>query len=108
LQFFTNISHEFRTPLSLILGPLEKLQQTDTNIHSKNYYKIIHRNATRLMSLINELMDFRKAESGILKLHVMAGSLYCFLEELTEEFEEIAIEKKIKFEFIGINDSKEV
>lgn len=108
LQFFTNISHEFRTPLSLILGPLEKLQQLDTHSSSKNYYKIIHRNATRLMSLINELMDFRKAESGMLKLNVMQGSLYAFLSELTEEFEEIAHEKKISFNFLGNSQQKEV
>lgn len=107
LQFFTNISHEFRTPLSLILGPLEKLQQMEASASSKNYYKIIHRNATRLMSLINELMDFRKAESGMLKLNVMSGSLFSFLEELTEEFEEIAHEKRIKFEFLGNNQAKE-
>lgn len=108
LQFFTNISHEFRTPLSLILGPLEKLQQIDSNPSSKNYYKIIHRNATRLMSLINELMDFRKAESGMLKLNVMEGSIFAFLSELTEEFEEIAREKKIKFEFLSNTYQKEV
>lgn len=108
LQFFTNISHEFRTPLSLILGPLEKLQQLDSNTASKNYYKIIHRNATRLMSLINELMDFRKAESGMLKLNVMQGSLYAFLAELTEEFEEIAHEKKIQFKFFGNTPQQEV
>lgn len=108
LQFFTNISHEFRTPLSLILGPLEKLQQLDSTAASKNYYKIIHRNATRLMSLINELMDFRKAESGMLKLNVMEGSLYAFLSELTEEFGEIAQEKKMQFEFVGNSHQKEV
>ena len=108
LQFFTNISHEFRTPLSLILGPLEKLQQMEASITSRSYYTIMHRNATRLMSLINELMDFRKAESGMLKLNVMPGNLYGFLEEMTEEFSEVAREKRISFAFVGSDQAKEV
>ena len=97
LQFFTNVSHEFRTPLSLILGPLEKLQKEDSRTVFNHYYKVISRNANRLMGLINELMDFRKAESGALKLNVMPGNLDLFLEEISEEFSELAIEKKINF-----------
>ncbi|MEO8404964.1 MAG: two-component regulator propeller domain-containing protein, partial [Chitinophagaceae bacterium] len=97
LQFFTNISHEFRTPLSLILGPLEKLQREDSQSAFTHYYKVIHRNANRLMSLINELMDFRKSESGVLKLNVMPGNMDLFLHEIAEEFSELSIQKKIKF-----------
>ena len=83
LQFFTNISHEFRTPLSLILGPLEKLLKEDANFSARHYYKMIYRNANRLMGLINELMDFRKVASGILKLHVMPGNLNLFFQEIS-------------------------
>ena len=97
LQFFTNISHEFRTPLSLILGPVEKLQKEDPGTANNHYYKVIHRNATRLMDLVNELMDFRKSETGILKLHVMPGNISPFLKEIYEEFAEMAIEKNIGF-----------
>ncbi|HKH59556.1 MAG TPA: two-component regulator propeller domain-containing protein [Flavitalea sp.] len=97
LQFFTNISHEFRTPLSLILGPLEKLLKEDANFSARHYYKIIYRNANRLMGLINELMDFRKAASGILKLHVMPGNLNLFFQEISEEFSDLAQEKKVSF-----------
>ncbi len=79
LQFFTNISHEFRTPLSLILGPLEKLQKENSQPAFVHYYKVMHRNVNRLLELINELMDFRKAETGSLKLKVMPGSLPLFL-----------------------------
>lgn len=96
LQFFTNISHEFRTPLSLILGPAEKLMQEEETSPGHQYYKVIYRNAYRLMNLINELMDFRKAESGILKLNTMPGNIELFLQEIKEEFIEMANEKNIK------------
>lgn len=98
LQFFTNISHEFRTPLSLILGPLEKLLQENPQSAANHYYKVIYRNANRLMNLINELMDFRKTESGALKLNVMPGNLGIFLNEISEEFSELAIQKNMRFE----------
>jgi len=97
LQFFTNISHEFRTPLSLILGPLEKLIKEDAHQAFRHYYSIMHRNAHRLLSLINELMDFRKLESGSLQPGVMKGNLSSFLEELAEEFMDWAMQKEITF-----------
>jgi ligand-binding sensor domain-containing protein/signal transduction histidine kinase/CheY-like chemotaxis protein/AraC-like DNA-binding protein len=96
LQFFTNISHEFRTPLSLILGPLEKLIKEDARSHFAHYYELMHRNANRLMGLITELMDFRKLESGSLQLRVMKGNLNGFLEEMYEEFREQAVQKEIQ------------
>ncbi len=97
LQFFTNISHEFRTPLSLILGPLEKLQKENKQPDSSHYYKVMHRNVNRMLELITELMDFRKAETGSLKLKVMPGNLSSFLKEIEEEFLDVAEEKKIQF-----------
>jgi len=97
LQFFTNISHEFRTPLSLILGPIERLLKEDTQESFQNYYTTIHRNANRLLRLINELMDFRKTASGSLKLNVINGNLNIFINEVAEEFSEMAAEKDIRF-----------
>ena len=98
LQFFTNISHEFRTPLTLILGPLEQLQKDEQQTEAtRHHYQVMHRNANRLMNLINELMDFRKSESGVLKLNVMPGNVEIFLNEISEEFSELALQKKIKF-----------
>jgi signal transduction histidine kinase/ligand-binding sensor domain-containing protein/DNA-binding response OmpR family regulator len=104
LQFFTNISHEFRTPLSLILGPLEKMMKEDTKLVFKQYYETIHRNANRLLLLINELMDFRKAESGALKLRVMQGNLNLFISEIVEDFENLALQKQIDFQLIAQQD----
>lgn len=97
LQFFTNISHEFRTPLSLILGPLEQLEKEDLHSSYQHYYKVMHLNASRLLSLVNELMDFRKVESGHLRLRVMPGKMALFLQEIAEEFSELANRKQIDF-----------
>jgi ligand-binding sensor domain-containing protein/signal transduction histidine kinase/DNA-binding response OmpR family regulator len=97
LQFFTNISHEFRTPLSLIMGPLEKLMKENVRPSLQHHYNLMHRNAQRLLSLINELMDFNKLESGALRLSVMQGNLPAFLDEIAEEFRDWAVQKDIKF-----------
>ncbi|RYG10308.1 MAG: response regulator, partial [Chitinophagaceae bacterium] len=97
LQFFTNISHEFRTPLSLILGPIERLLKEDTQESFLTYYNTIHRNANRLLRLINELMDFRKTASGALKLNAINGNLNLFIDEVAEEFSEMATENNIQF-----------
>lgn len=97
LQFFTNISHEFRTPLSLIIGPIEKLLKEEVDTKKNHVYHVIQRNANRLLQLINELMDFRKVESGVLKLQVMPGSIPLFLNEITEGFSELANQKNISF-----------
>lgn len=97
LQFFTNISHEFRTPLSLILGPLEALRKENKQVESAHYYHTIHRNANRLLNLINELMDFRKVESGVLKLKVLPGNLNFFLREIVEDFNDLSAQKQIEF-----------
>ncbi|MCZ4223160.1 hybrid sensor histidine kinase/response regulator transcription factor [Pedobacter rhodius] len=97
LQFFTNISHEFRTPLSLILGPIERLLKEDTHEAFHNYYHTINRNANRLLRLINELMDFRKTASGALKLNAINGNLNLFIDEVAEEFSDMAGDKNIRF-----------
>jgi len=101
LQFFTNVSHEFRTPLSLILGPLEKMMKEHDSPALHRYFQGMHRNAQRMLSLINELMDFGKLESGALRLCVQAGSLNTFMAELAEEFRDWAVQKELDFSLQG-------
>ena len=101
LQFFTNVSHEFRTPLSLILGPLEKMMKEHPSPALHRYFQGMHRNAQRLLSLINELMDFGKLESGSLRLCVQAGNLNTFMAELAEEFRDWAVQKELDFSLQG-------
>lgn len=100
LQFFTNISHEFRTPLALIMGMLEKLINEGQNTGLLKIYRGAYKNAQRLLLLINELMDFRKVESGSLKLKTASGDIALFVKEICEEFNEWADQKKLSFEII--------
>ena len=102
LQFFTNISHELRTPLTLIIGPLEQIMKG--NVISKDIPKlnsIMYKNSNRLLKLINQLLDFRKAESGNLNLTVQNDDLVSFVEDIFTAFQEIALEKEIKFLFLS-------
>ncbi|RXP44540.1 response regulator [Lutibacter sp. HS1-25] len=106
LQFFTNISHELRTPLTLIIGPLQQIMRGNTNpeyLHKLN--SIMYKNSVRLLKLINQLLDFRKAESGSINLIVQNGDLVSFVKEIYFAFEEISTEKSIKFEFISKKNS---
>lgn len=97
LQFFTNISHEFRTPLSLIAGPIEELVQQEQRPNVLQNYQLIQRNAHRLIRLVNELMDFRKVEEGSLKLRATNGNFSRFVQEICEEFSVLAQQKRITF-----------
>jgi ligand-binding sensor domain-containing protein/signal transduction histidine kinase/DNA-binding response OmpR family regulator len=107
LQFFTNISHEFRTPLTLILGPLEKMIRDAKDNGQLHYFKLMQKNAYRLLDLVNEVMDFRKVESGVLQLKVMPANPALFLEEIAEEFREWAVEKQIRFTVNTVNPPEE-
>jgi signal transduction histidine kinase len=69
--FFTNISHEFRTPLNLIMGPVQAvLEKHETDSDAKSLLKLALKNSRRLLSLVNQLMDIRKAENKTLKLNL--------------------------------------
>jgi signal transduction histidine kinase/ligand-binding sensor domain-containing protein/DNA-binding response OmpR family regulator len=98
LQFFTNISHEFRTPLTLILGPAQNLLDS-SNIGKvfRNHALSISTNAQRLLRLVNQLLDFRKAESGNLKLEVSEGNIVRFIKEIKLSFDLLAEQMNIRF-----------
>ncbi len=100
LQFFTNISHELRTPLSLITAPVEKLLANPTLSQDKRFhhYDLIQRNATRLLNLVNELLEFRKVESGTRRLRATQTNFPNFIRSICEEFEEIAEKRDIHFD----------
>ncbi|MBN1924948.1 MAG: response regulator [Prolixibacteraceae bacterium] len=79
LRFFTNISHEFRTPLTLIMGPLARILEKETAIEFKDQLLMIFRNASRLLQLTNRIMDFRKSEKEQLKLKVELTNISDFV-----------------------------
>ncbi|MDU1903163.1 MAG: two-component regulator propeller domain-containing protein [Dysgonomonas sp.] len=97
-RFFTNISHEFRTPLTLIIGQLETLLSYN-DLGSKVHNKLtkIYKNTNHLQRLITELLDFRKQEQGFAKLNVVSVELISYIKEIYESFHEYAINKKIKY-----------
>lgn len=98
LRFFTNITHELRTPLTLILGPLEDLQN-DSSLSEKHSSKIsvIYRSATRLLDLINQILEFRKTETQNKKLAVYKSNLVPLLHEIGLKYKELNINKNIIF-----------
>ncbi|WP_320053504.1 two-component regulator propeller domain-containing protein [uncultured Acetobacteroides sp.] len=95
LEFFTNISHEFRTPLTLIIGPLERFIAAEADPARRKLLDMMHRNANRLLRLVNQLMDLRKTERGEMKLKVQEMDLVAFLQEMTFSFEELSHQKHI-------------
>lgn len=97
-RFFANISHEFRTPLSLIKGPLNKArsQQTDSEIKlSQKAFQVINSNANRLQGLIDQLLDLSKLESGTVHLSLKQGGIIKLLRSLVFSFESMAERKNI-------------
>ena len=105
-NFFVNISHEFRTPLSLILGPLEKfIQEKGSNQIRLKELERMHRNAKRLQQLINQLLDLAKLESGGMKLNLQKSDFIYFLRVLTSSFESVAENRNIQFDVEVFADS---
>lgn len=101
LQFFTNISHEFKTPLTLILSPLEKLKSDKISNEEKHHFlDLITTNAGRLLKLINELIEFRKAEAGKLTMNSQESNLFSLLKEIEQQFQDIARQKNISLKLI--------
>jgi len=98
-RFFANISHEFRTPLTLILGPAEKINsQTSNNIIKDS--GIIRRNSKRLLQLVNQLLDLSKLEAGKLKLEASKNNIVSFVKGIALSFESLSEEKDISLKII--------
>lgn len=101
LRFFMNISHEFKTPLTLILGPLEELLsdlKIDKDIF-RNQLLLMHKNANRLLRLINQLMDFRKIEQSMMEISVSNGDIVSFIKYIHGAFVEFSEKHNINFTF---------
>jgi len=98
-QFFANISHEFRTPLTLIQGPLRQMLKRETNNDNRNILSMMERNGRRLLFLINQLLDFSKLESGHLPLQASGYDIVDFLKKLFPSFESLARSRNINYVF---------
>ena len=98
-HFFANISHEFRTPLTLILGQVENVMSSNIETKEKCKLQIANRNARRLLNLINQLLDLSKLEAGSMKLLAEQQNIVSFLKSLFYSFESLADSKRISLKF---------
>ena len=110
-RFFTNISHEFRTPLTLILGPvkqiIDSLKDEKTHLDSRKVIdelKVVHKNANRLHGLVNQLLDISKLESGNMKLQTTSQNIIPFFKAIVLSFTSYAERKRITLKFNSIED----
>ncbi|QBN17863.1 hybrid sensor histidine kinase/response regulator transcription factor [Flavobacterium nackdongense] len=100
LRLFTNVSHDFRTPLTLIIAPLEKMiEEKMGNSYIRQQHDIMYRNSRMLLQLINQILDFRKSDSGKLSLLASKNDIVPFIEDIKKSFEGLAKEKHINFQF---------
>ncbi|MBA4055960.1 MAG: hybrid sensor histidine kinase/response regulator, partial [Marivirga sp.] len=105
LNFFTNIAHEIRTPLTLIVSPLDLATERYPNeAFLQKQLQIVKSNTSRLMRLINQLLDFHKQESGNLKLKSSAGNIVALLKEIVFSFSDYAKSRHITLKFNSILD----
>ncbi len=99
LQFFINISHEIRTPMTLIISPLEKLISENADSEKKKVYQMMYRNSQRILRLINQLMDIRKIDKGLMFLKFSETDMVGFIDDLMQTFEYQANKRNIRFVF---------
>jgi signal transduction histidine kinase/AraC-like DNA-binding protein len=97
-RFFANISHEFRTPLALILGPLEKKLAGQHAPEERRDIEVMHRSASRLLTLVNQLLDLSKLEDGSLKLHAAQQDISQSVSSIASQFASMAEARGIQFE----------
>ena len=95
LSFFTNITHELRTPLTLIIGPIDRALKLSNNPQVIEQLNFVERNSKYLLSLVNQLMDFRKVESGKQKINKTKSDLLKFIDQLATPFSVFAGERNI-------------
>ena len=101
IKFLTNLSHELKTPLTLVLNPIENLMFQENSTEKLEMLNLISRNAKRLLNLVNQLLDFRRIEANELNLHKTEGDLIDFTQEIVDSFKYIAVRKNINLHFVS-------
>lgn len=104
IKFLTNLSHELKTPLTLILNPIENLLMKEKSIEKIDTLNLVNRNAKRLLNIVNQLLDFRKIVENELKLNLSGGDLVSFTKEIFDSFKYISERKHIRLDFFSSID----
>ena len=99
IKFLTNLSHDFRTPIALIMAPVEKLLAQKLEDGTQTQVFVIKRNARRLLNMVNQLFDLRRIEEGETKLNPVKADIIAFQKEVAESFHDLSEKKKISFVF---------
>lgn len=104
-RFFANISHEFRTPLTLIMGPMEQMLAKIRSKEQKEQLDLMLRNSQRLLGLINQLLDLSRLDSGKMKLQAGAQNIIPFLKGILFSIESLANQKQLELQFVAKEES---
>ena len=108
MRFFINISHELRTPLTLIMAPLQEIISRISDRWTRNQLDYIQRNANRLLYLVNQLMDYRRAELGVFELKARMGNAHQLIEDNFLFYDKLAKQKKIHYTLHSEVEEKEM
>ena len=100
-RFFANISHEFRTPLTLILGPVKEMIDTSEQEETRQKLHVVHKNASRLLGLVNQLLDLSKLESGNMNLQAAPLDIVSLVKGLSQSFSSYAERKRISLNVVS-------
>ncbi|MBN8877732.1 MAG: response regulator [Sphingobacteriales bacterium] len=99
IKFLTNLSHELRTPVSLIIDPIQRIISTESDVRKADQLNLVYRNAKRLLNLVNQLLDFHSPEENEIKLNLNVADLVPLIKEVADSFKLEADRKQIQFFF---------
>lgn len=99
MQFFMNISHEIRTPMTLVMSPLQRLISSDKDATRQSAYMLMHRNAQRILHLVNQMLDVRKVDKGQMKLSFQKVPMVEYMNKLVDGFQDLCTTKNIRLSF---------
>ncbi|MEO7213854.1 MAG: two-component regulator propeller domain-containing protein [Mucilaginibacter sp.] len=103
VKFVTNLGHEFRTPISLIMAPTDKLLAQQNDHQTAKQLAVIKRNSRRLLNLVDQMLDFRKLEEQELKLCLSDGEITSFIKDVVDSFQDLSESKNIQLSYEGLS-----
>lgn len=106
LGLFTNLAHEIRTPLTLVMGPLRTLREAEQDPAQKDTFNLMYRNCLRINRLVNQLMDIRKIDAGQMQMHFRKTDLVYFVKDIMQSFLPLAESKHIRYGIDAAHDEE--